>query len=435
MKIAKNSWGYFPKKMAKKVINIDVASLSKSELQNSSENIASGNGRSYGDSALADVQLNLLPSNLFIHFDSKQGHLTVQSGVLLRDILNAFVPRGWFLQVSPGTKLITIGGAIASDVHGKNHHVSGCFSESVVGFELVDGQGKVYRCSKKNNTNLFQATCGGQGLTGIITQATIQLKRIPSSMVVETTHKTQNLAETFAVFERNSSASYSVAWVDCLSSGNSVGRSLVSIGEFSDKGDFHYQPKPKFTLPFFMPSFLLNSLSVKLFNLFYFHRVRQKVGQSLKTIDQFFYPLDAIGNWNKMYGKKGFIQYQFILPLKDSEEGMQEILALISKSKKGSFLAVLKLYGPENENWLSFPMEGYSLALDFKVTKDLFPFLKKLDQLVLKFNGRIYLAKDARVSKEVFEQGYPNIERFREFRKSSGANQVFQSYQSIRLGI
>ena len=440
MKPVKHSWGFYPKNKAERIVDIDDATLLeserfKTELSSELTKIALGNGRSYGDSAQAYVQFNMLPHNYFLNFDDETGYLTVQSGVLLSDILKSFVPRGWFLHVSPGTKLITVGGAIASDVHGKNHHVSGCFSESIIEFELLDAEGKRISCSKTKNQALFEATCGGQGLTGVITKATIQLIRISSSQIKETTYKTQNLKETFEIFESNRQATYSVAWIDCLSRGKNQGRSLVSIGEFANDGVYEYAPKPKLTLPFFMPSFLLNSLSIKLFNQFYFHRVRTKVSQSLKTIDQFFYPLDAIGNWNKMYGKAGFVQYQFILPLETSEQGMQEILERISKSKKGSFLAVLKLYGSENKNYLSFPMEGYSLALDFKVSKGLFDLLEELDQLVLKHNGRIYLAKDARVSKQVFEQGYPRIEQFRQFRKSSGTDQVFQSFQSTRLGI
>jgi len=261
------------------------------------------------------------------------------------------------------------------------------------------------------------------------------LKKIPSSTIQETTYKTFSLEETFKVFEENQSANYSVAWIDCMARGEKIGRSLVSIGEFSESGGFDYSPKPKLSIPMFFPGFALNGLSVKLFNCLYFHRIRQKITFSNKTIDQFFYPLDSIKNWNKIYGKNGFIQYQFIIPYESSIDGIREVLDCIAKSKKGSFLAVLKLYGEENDNWLSFPMNGYSLALDFKVTHDLFPLLDALDELVLKHQGRFYLAKDARVSKKVFEQGYPNIDRFRMFRKKTGADQKFHSFQSDRLDI
>lgn len=435
MKLPQNSWGYFPKKATRIVTKVTSKQRVLDVINSNDAVIAQGNGRSYGDSALGEHQVNLLHYYYFESFDPIHGVLKVRAGALLSDILDAFVPQGWFLSVSPGTKLITVGGAIASDVHGKNHHVEGCFSESVICMELINAKGDVERCSKEHNSDLFHATCAGQGLTGVITTVELQLKKIPSSIIQETIYKTFTLEETFKIFEENQSANYSVAWIDCMARDKGIGRSLVSIGEFAESGGFEYSPKPKLSIPMFFPGFVLNSLSVKLFNWMYFHRVRQKVTLSNKSIDQFFYPLDSIKNWNKIYGKNGFIQYQFIIPYEASLDGIREVLDCIAKSRKGSFLAVLKLYGEENDNWLSFPMAGYSLALDFKVTHDLFPFLDKLDEIVLKHKGRFYLAKDARVSKKVFEQGYPNIDRFRAFRKKIGADKQFQSFQSDRLDI
>lgn len=207
------------------------------------------------------------------------------------------------------------------------------------------------------------------------------------------------------------------------------------VGDFRDDGNLNYQPKKQKNIPFNFPSFALNHWSVKLFNWFYYNKVKQRISQQAVDIDTFFYPLDAIGRWNRIYGKNGFTQYQFILPKEVSFEGLHEILSTIAASGKGSFLAVLKLYGKANENWLSFPMEGYSLALDFKIEKGLFELLDRLDAIVLKHKGRIYLTKDVRVSKETFEQGYPRIETFRKYRKNKKMDDKFQSLQSRRVGI
>ena len=206
-------------------------------------------------------------------------------------------------------------------------------------------------------------------------------------------------------------------------------------GDFDDDGNLNYSPKKRLNIPFNFPSFSLNTLTVKIFNFLYYNRVFKKISFQKVEFDSFFFPLDSIRNWNRIYGKKGFTQYQFILPKQESFEGLKSILNEISKSGKGSFLAVLKLYGKENKNYLSFPLEGYSLALDFKIEKGLFELLDKLDEIVLKHNGRIYLSKDVRVSKEVFEKGYPQINKFREIRKKYKLNEVFSSLQSKRVGI
>jgi len=397
--------------------------------------IAYGNGRSYGDSALAPRVIDVRPRDYFLDFDEAQGLLHVQAGVLLSEILEHFVPRGWFLKVTPGTKLITIGGAIASDVHGKNHHMEGCFSECVKAFTLMLADGEVVTCSKEATPDLWKATCGGMGLTGVILDAKLYLKRINSQYIDQTTIKTKNLKETFEAFEAHSDKPYSVAWIDCLAKGDETGKCLLMVGDFSDDGKLDYKRKPRKSIPFNFPSFALNNWSVRAFNWLYYNRVKEKVSKQRVDIDTFFYPLDAIGHWNRIYGKNGFTQYQFILPKETSYEGLEAILRTISRSGKGSFLAVLKLYGKANENWLSFPIEGYSLAPDFKIEKVLFVLLDTLDRIVLKYKGRIYLTKDVRVSKETFEQGYPAIEKFRAFRKENGMDEKFQSLQSQRVGI
>jgi FAD/FMN-containing dehydrogenase len=394
-----------------------------------------GNGRSYGDSALSENIIDIKPRNYFIDFDEENGLLHVQAGVLLSEILEHFVHRGWFLKITPGTKLITVGGAIASDVHGKNHHVEGCFSQSLKEFNIMLADGETVLCSKEATPELFNATCGGQGLTGVILDAKILLKKVNSQYIDQTTIKTKNLKETFEAFEEYKDKPYSVAWIDCLAKGKDIGKCLLMVGDFKDDGNLDYQHKKQKNIPFSFPSFALNNWSVKIFNWLYYGKVNKQLSKQTVDIDTFFYPLDAIGHWNRIYGKNGFTQYQFILPKETSYDGLQDILSTIAASGKGSFLAVLKLYGKANDNWLSFPMEGYSLALDFKIEKGLFELLDMLDETVLQYKGRIYLTKDVRVSKETFEQGYPHIETFRQYRKENKMDEKFQSLQSKRIGI
>lgn len=428
------SWGNYPK-INSQAFNFKSVSALKKILKQYNDLIPRGHGRSYGDSALNNKVIPVRPRDLFLNFNADSGELHVQAGVLLSEILDAFVPRGWFLKVSPGTKLVTVGGAIASDVHGKNHHNAGCFSESVVMFKLMLPSGEIMECSNSKNVELFRATCGGMGLTGVILEAKIQLKKINSKYLQQTTIKTRNLEETFAAFEQHQHKTYSVAWIDCLAKGDQVGKCLLMVGEFCDDGQLDYESRKGPTIPFDFPVWLLNTYTVKAFNWLYYHKVRQRLSRQFVDIDSFFFPLDALGHWNRIYGKNGFTQYQFILPKATSLQGLEEILQEIAKSGLGSFLAVLKLYGQENKNYLSFPLEGYSLALDFKIEKGLFSLLDKLDDIVVKHKGRIYLAKDVRVCQGVFEQGYPLVGKFRSLRKKYHMQEKFNSLQSKRIGI
>lgn len=397
--------------------------------------IANGNLRSYGDAALASFYLPMLKQNRLIAFDKKTGLLTCESGVLLSDIIEVFLPRGWFLTVTPGTKLITVGGAVASDVHGKNHHIQGCFSECVECVELLLPNNQTKTCSRSENVELFHATCGGMGLTGVITQVSFYLKPVQSQWIEQTTIKTANLKQTFEAFEQCQDSPYSVAWIDCLAKGESLGRSLLMIGDFAQNGDLRYQPKKTLTVPLEFPSFVLNSYSVKAFNTLYYNNAAKVESQQRVGIDGFFYPLDAIHHWNRIYGKHGFVQFQFILPKEVSFDGLEAVLKRISQSGMGSFLAVLKLYGAENHNWLSFPMEGHSLALDFKMQSGLVDFIRELTDQVVELGGRVYLAKDALLTREQFEQSYPKVEQFRALRKEMGLDAHFQSHLSQRLGL
>jgi FAD/FMN-containing dehydrogenase len=392
-------------------------------------------GRSYGDSALNDQVLLTTGLNKMIAFNEHEGILTCEAGVSLADIVTTFLPRGWFLSVTPGTKNITVGGAIASDVHGKNHHCAGCFSAYVLSFDLMTADGKVYTCSRTTHSELFQATCGGMGLTGIIMSAILQLQRVGSAFMRQKTIKAHNLEEVLGLFEQYSSWPYSVAWIDCFAPSRQLGRSLFMIGEHFEDRQFRSKETMHVSLPFGFPGILLNKYSVSCFNSLYYGKSRKRVSDRLTTIDRFFYPLDAMSNWNIMYGKNGFVQYQFVIPQESGFQGLQTILTRIARAGLGSFLTVLKLFGPENDNYLSFPMTGYTLALDFKREPQLFPFLKTLDTIVLDFGGRLYLTKDSRMSPEMLKKGYPKLNQFKEIRSQYHLDEKFNSHQSKRLGI
>jgi len=426
MKIS--GWSLFSKINSKKLIFNTELSWNKSL-------IAKGNLRSYGDSALANTHIDMLDYDSFISFDQRKGILVAQSGVLLSDIIEVVVPKGWFPFVVPGTKYITLGGAIAADIHGKNHHKEGCFSSFVESFTLVLPNNKEIICSSSENNELFYATFGGMGLTGVIKDATLRLKKINSTYINQKTYKAMNLKEAFEVFEKVSKSSYSVAWIDCFSHGREIGRSIIMTGEFLDDGQLDFIPKKKINIPFHFPSFIMNPIFIKIFNLLYFNKHIAKVSQRKVDFDSFFFPLDSINNWNRIYGKKGFFQFQFILPKSKSFNGMKKILSSISEAKTGSFLAVLKLYGKSNQNLLSFPMEGYSLALDFKKSKKNIELVNNLTDYVISLGGRVYLAKDSLLTEDQFNKCYKKSKLFRDIRSQFGFNKHLNSNQSIRIGL
>lgn len=429
IKLRTRSWGNYPSLARQAQIFSDNDSLAAKNI------IPRGNARSYGDSALADNMIDMRKHKLMLAFDEKTGLLHCQSGVLLSDIIASFLPRAWFPLVTPGTKFITIGGAIASDVHGKNHHTVGSFSECLIEFSLLLPNKEIRICSRTSNADFFHATLGGMGLTGVILDAKIQLQKVDSQSIEQRTIKTNNLRETFDVFEKHIESTYSVAWIDCLAKNKAIGRSIITLGEHAHDKDLNYQSKTKIPFPIYAPSFFMNYLSIKAFNFLYYQRIFKKESQQKVSIDSFFYPLDGIENWNRAYGKQGFLQYQFVLPIENSYDGMHEALQAISKARLGSILTVLKLMGEENSSPLSFPKKGYTLAIDFKNSEKSKTLFKVLDKIVLKHGGRFYLAKDARCPQEVFEMGYPQIDNFRQFRHEHGLDKHFNSLQSQRLSL
>jgi FAD/FMN-containing dehydrogenase len=344
--------------------------------------------------------------------------------------------------VTPGTKFITVGGAVASDVHGKNHHVDGSFSAHVLDMDIVLASGALMTCSKTIYPDLFWATCGGMGLTGIITRVRFDLKKIETSYIRQKQIKAKNLEEIIRLFDEYKEYTYSVAWIDCLEKGAHFGRSILMLGEHANLEDLDAEKKaaplrlPKkrqISFPFTLPSFVLNPFTVKAFNFLYYGKNFKREINNVVGYEPFFYPLDAILHWNRGYGNSGFVQYQFVLPL-ESKQGLVEILQRISAEGLGSFLAVLKVFGKQDD-LISFPKEGYTLALDFPVRKGLFEFLDTLDKIVLQYGGRLYLSKDARMKPEVFFEGYSNTAAFIEILKKYNPDFKINSIQARRLNI
>ncbi|MEI7486931.1 MAG: FAD-binding oxidoreductase [Chryseobacterium sp.] len=398
------NWGNFPI-VEKEMKSEDSFKKIKDFVINHNEVIARGNGRCYGDASLGEHIFSTKKLNKFISFDRLNGILECESGVLLSEVLEISVPQGYFLYVTPGTKFISVGGAIASDVHGKNHHTEGCFSEYVIEFKLMTENGDIITCSREENIEKFWATIGGMGLTGIILTAKFKLKNIESAYIRQESIKAENLDEIFTLFEESESWTYTVAWIDCLQKGKNIGRSILMRGEHAfqhelpqnlNKNPLRLKKKLQPTVPFYFPNFALNSLTVKIFNLLYYKKQSKKEVKNFIDYETFFYPLDAVNEWNKIYGKSGFIQYQMVIPKETGKEGMKKILETIANSGNGSFLAVLKLFGKNNpEAYNSFPFEGYTLALDFKVNSKLKKLVEQLDSIVQEFGGRIYLTKDS----------------------------------------
>ena len=398
------NWGNFPV-VEKEMKSEDSSAKIQEYVRDNHDIIARGNGRCYGDAALSENIFSTKRLNKFISFDRLNGIIECESGVLLSDVLEVIVPQGYFLFVTPGTKFITVGGAIASDVHGKNHHAEGCFSEYVIEFSLMNEKGEILTCSKTENSDKFWSTIGGMGLTGIILSAKFKLKNIESSYIRQESIKAENLDEIFKLFDESESWTYNVAWIDCLQKDKNLGRSIMMRGEHAFKHELpkKLQDNPLLvkkntspSIPFYFPNFVLNNLTVKLFNFLYYSKQTKKEVKNFVHYESFFYPLDIVNDWNRIYGKSGFIQYQMVIPKEKGKEGMKRILETIAKSGNGSFLAVLKLFGKDNpEAYNSFPMEGYTLALDFKVNKKLKKLVAQLDDIVEEFGGRIYLTKDS----------------------------------------
>jgi FAD/FMN-containing dehydrogenase len=409
------SWGRYPKLPA------DVRSLFWKEdfppaAVSSEKMLAVGMGRSYGDVCLLQNGTLLRTPQLdrLISFHPETGLLRCEAGVTLAQILDFAVPRGWFLPVSPGTKYVTVGGAIANDIHGKNHHVAGTFGLHVPCFELVRSDGTQAVCSPTENSDWYMATIGGMGLTGMISWAELQLRPIVSRRIEQTATQFVGLDE-FIALSNASAQEYSVAWIDCVSQGRNFARGIFLQGEHEQSpGPLTPLAKQNFSFPMEAPSFVLSRATVGAFNTLYYHKQMGKERKGFVDYEAFFYPLDRILHWNRMYGKQGLLQFQCVLPWETASLGMVQLLKAITASGLGSFLAVIKVFGDVGSpGMMSFPMPGITLALDFPIRKEIsFGLLDRLAAITADCGGRMYPAKDACMSAAHFQQFYPQWERF-----------------------
>lgn len=397
--------------------------------------IARGNGRCYGDASLGGNVISMLELNNALLFDESNGIFRCQGGMLLSDILEIIMPKGWYLPVTPGTKFITIGGALASDIHGKNHHKEGSFADHVLKVKILKPNGQVEECSPELNSELFWFTAGGMGLTGIILEVTIRLKRIESPFIVQRQVSAKCLDEIIELFDKYNHYTYSVAWIDCLKRGKYFGRSILILGEHAtgeEVGDRKLTKPFNIRVPFTFPTGILNPITIKAFNAIYYAKNYKKIIDSIIPSDKFFYPLDSILDWNRIYGRRGFVQYQFVVPKEVGKKAISEILKKVTEKGWGSFLAVLKTFRSGSVP-LTFQMEGYTLALDIPMNRNLLKFLDLLDEMVKAFGGRIYLSKDARMKSEIFFSTYPESENFAQYISLLDPQRVIQSGLSHRL--
>jgi len=406
--------------------------------------IARGNGRAYGDSALQPAgTLDMRRMRRLLAFDQASGQVTVEAGVLLADLIDAFLPRGWFPAVTPGTRFVSIGGAIAADVHGKNHHKHGSFSAFVDWIDVLCPDGQVRRASRTEDAELFEWTVGGMGLTGVIVRAALRLAPVESGWIRQVTHPAPDLKAAMDLFERGADATYSVAWIDCLATGRHTGRSLVMLGEHArahELGDrqlvdrWSQRRKGSRRVPFDFPGTALNRWSVGLFNRLYYANGCRKAGLGLIDYGSYFYPLDALLEWNRIYGRRGFAQFQCVIPLESSEAGLIALLRQIAKSGQASFLAVLKRMGAQDSRF-SFPMEGYTLALDFPLRRSTPALFAELQQIAIDHGGRFYLAKDSFLDQASQERADCRTRSFAAMRAATRSAERFGSLQSERLAL
>ncbi|MBB4379387.1 FAD/FMN-containing dehydrogenase [Bradyrhizobium sp. Rc3b] len=433
-----SGWGRFP------VVDSDVLrprSFAAVGEAVSAGTVARGNGRAYGDAAIGAVRtVTMTGFDRVRSFDPATGRIRLEAGVLLSDLIDTFGPRGFLPFVVPGTRFVSIGGAIAADVHGKNHHCEGGFGRYVDSLLLRTGQGEVIEASREQNSDAFFASVGGMGLTGIILEATMRLRRVETGWIRERVISASDLDAAMRALEAGDAATYSVAWIDCAARGRDLGRSLIYLGEHAGRGElaegvdaFPVGKESRLSVPVDLPSMALNRTSVRAFNeLYYRMGARRAGGSHVVSLYPYFFPLDSVGEWNRIYGKRGFLQHQCVIPQAGARAVLGDILDRVARRGDASFLAVLKKLG-QGDGILSFPLPGYTLALDFPVKGDILNFLDEIDRLVVAAGGRLYLAKDARQSRATFAAGYPAVPRFNAIRKSLDPAGNIRSKLSQRL--
>lgn len=407
--------------------------------------VGRGLGRSYGDAAInkGGFVAESIHMNRFLAFDESTGILRCEAGVTYENLLDTFVLRGWFPPVTPGTKYVTMGGAIASDVHGKNHHKAGSISSFVLSFNILTASGKVMKCSREENSDLFWATVGGMGLTGFILDCEIKLRKIESPYIDSKAVKLGNLNALFDKFEEyDADYHYSVAWMDIVATGSSYGRNVLFLGNHSKLDELPEKLKlrskekhieKKISVPFEIPFSTLNKVTISLFNSMIYMTSKNK--ENFEHYDKYFYPLDSILNWNHIYSKSGLIQYQLNIPEDRGKEAVDKLLHKVVSFGGGSFLAVLKKMG-DQEGILSFPFRGYTLSMDFPVKKGTIEMCRKLDEIVLDYGGRTYLTKDSILDEVTFKKMYKGLwEKWMDIKIKYDPENKFTSSLGRRIGL
>jgi decaprenylphospho-beta-D-ribofuranose 2-oxidase len=408
--------------------------------------LARGLARSYGDAAqnAGGSVLDMTTADRVLDVDLAAGEVEAEAGISLDRLMTLFVPLGLFVPVTAGTRYVTLGGAIAADIHGKNHHQAGSFAQHVRWLDLLTADGQVRRVTPDQDGELFWSTAGGMGLTGVILRARIRMKPIETAQILVDTDRTPDLDSLMTLLtETDHLYDYSVAWIDCVARGRRMGRSVLTRGRFARRDELpprragdplRYRSSVKLSVPDVFPPGLLNLATVAAFNEVWYRKSPRRKRDQLQSIPTFFHPLDGVGDWNRIYGPRGFVQYQFVVPF-GQEEALREAMERISSSGTASFLAVLKRFGDGNPGLLSFPSPGWTLALDIPVVAGLARLLDDLDRLVVAAGGRIYLAKDARVRPDLFEQMYPQLDRFRAVRATLDPDGMFTSDLARRLSL
>ncbi len=393
-----------------------------------------GNGRSYGDNNLNSNMILLTKYKKKLKIDKKKKLLDCTSNYTFREISEILIKKGLFFNVTPGSSSVTIGGAISNDVHGKNHHIDGTFTNYLREMTLITPEGKILTCSKKKNKELFEATCGGAGLTGVITSVKIDLLKVKSKNIDVSISTTLNLRDTIKKFKELKNQKYLVAWMDTINTKN-FGRSIIISGTHSNDNNFNTKRKIMFSLPRIFGKIFLNNFFIKIFNNFYFFINKNKKNVK-QDYNDFFYPLDKITNWNKFYGSKGFTQIQILIPNKNNTLLVaRKVFSFLNKNNIYSYLTTLKEFGKSNSNFLTFPEKGLTITLDIPISKNLINVYPILEKVLLKYKVKIYLAKDSYMSKNFFNKTYHRLNKFLKIKKLIDKNSKFSSIQSRRLGI
>ena len=430
-----NGWGrygvYKTKIYTPKTISDIAKKLKKPSLDTY---ICRGLGRSYGDSSINNKIINLSNIKKKFKISKKKDEIECTSNFSIKELLPILLKENYFLNVTSGTQYVTIGGAIASDIHGKNHHKDGSFCDYVSEIKVLLANGKTIKCSKIKNPKLFISTCGGMGLTGIILSAKIQLLKVQSNLIKETIIKSNSLTETLNCFKKYNDKKYLVSWIDTSAKDKNLGRGVIYIGEHTIEKSKDFVRHSSFTINFDFPYFFLNNFFLKLLNKIYFIK-NLKFKERIVEIKKYFYPLDNIKNWNKIYGKMGFVQIQILVPNLNAAVSLKKIVLFFQNKNQVSFVSTLKKMGKKNKNLLSFPEDGYTITFDVKNNPNLKSFYTQLEKLLIKMNAKIYLTKDALMTKDYFCKTYSNLGKFIKYKKIYDPDLKFTSYQSKRLDI